>query len=360
MRQHRPWRSHLQTIVMTLACGALLAACSCGTSEPKVGPTTATPTTKAAVASEPVVTAPLTGAPVSDPSVLGRPALVVKIDNADGRSAMARPQLGLATADVVFEERVEGSVTRLMAVFHSQGSNPVGPIRSARSTDVPILSMLNRPLFAWSGANPTFAALIRSSPLIDLGYDAATSAYERRNETGHVAPHNLYAWTDKLWALAPADAKPPTPLFIYRKPGELGAGARPVTSLHVDFAAAGGAPADWVWNGASRAFDRSQRGTPHVDETGKQVAAKNVIVQFVEYTNTGITDVTGAAVPEAALVGSGTCWVVTGGKIIEGTWKKPSNEAITTYTDSAGKPIGLAPGQTWVELSPPGGASVAP
>lgn len=167
--------------------------------------------------------------------------------------------------------------------------------------------MLNRPLFALSGANPTSAALIRSSPLFDLGYAAATSAYERRNKGRHAAPHNLYAKIDRLWSLTPPDAKPPTPLSTYRKSGDFGAGARPVTSLHVDFAAAGGAPADWVWNDGSQSVDRSQRGTPHVDETGKQVAAKNVIAHFVEYTNTGITDVTGAAVPEATLVGSGRC-----------------------------------------------------
>ena len=39
-------------------------------------------------------------------------------------------------ADLVVEELVEGGITRFAAVFHSRNSDPVGPIRSARSTDV--------------------------------------------------------------------------------------------------------------------------------------------------------------------------------------------------------------------------------
>src|SRR5260221_4389051 len=158
--------------------------------------------------------APLTGLVATDPSVLKRPALVVKIDNADGGGAnTARPQLGLNQADIVYEELVEGSVTRLAAIFHSQGSDPVGPVRSARTTDVAVFSPLNRPMFAWSGANGDFTAIIRDSPLIDVGYNAASDAYVRRNESGHVAPHNLYTATSDLWALTPADAVPPSPLF---------------------------------------------------------------------------------------------------------------------------------------------------
>ena len=94
----------------------------------------------------PVVVNPLTGAPAADESILNRPALVVKIDN----HPRARPQWGLNQADLVFEENVE-QLTRFAAVFHSQGSDPVGPIRSGRQQDIDLLGSLNHPLFAWSG-----------------------------------------------------------------------------------------------------------------------------------------------------------------------------------------------------------------
>jgi hypothetical protein len=232
-------------------------------------------------------------------------------------------------------------------------------VRSARTTDVAVFSPLNRPLFAWSGANADFAEIIRNSPLIDVGFNAASDAYERRNEFGHVAPHNLYSSTSALWALAPADAVPPSPLFQYRPAGAAPTGGTPVGSVHLDWGgSSGNSPVDWTWSLAGNGgFLRDQRGSPDVDEAGVQVTAANVVIEFVTYHDTGYTDVSGSPVPEADLVGSGTCWVLTGGQLIEGTWSKPSPEAITTYTDTTGHVIQLTPGQTWVELNPIGMAS---
>lgn len=341
-----------------IALMALVIASACSSkSTPEVDPPRATTTSKKP--SGPVVLAPLTGAAAPRPHVLNRPALAVKIDNADTPGAQARPQLGITTADVVYEERVEGTITRLLAIFHSVGSDPVGPIRSARTTDLLIMGALQRPMFAWSGANAIFAERVRSAPLIDVGADALYSAYSRRNVGGHVAPHNLYARTSALWAAAPKDAKPPKPLFHYRKTGTSpGKGARPGNWVHIDFGVRRGAPVDWKWDGVRGRYMRFQSGSRHVDERGRQVAAANVVVQFVNYVSSGVNDSAGNPIPEAALVGTGKVWVFTGGRVVSGTWTKTSPEAITTYADADGKPIGLAPGQTWVELPTPGGAVI--
>ncbi len=109
---------------------------------------------------------PLTGDVVeSEDDLEARAALAVKIDNND-RNARQNHS-GLAVADIVFEEIVEGD-TRFAAVFHTEGSDPVGPIRSGREQDVDILSSLNEPLFAWSGGNPGVTRLIADSFLTDL------------------------------------------------------------------------------------------------------------------------------------------------------------------------------------------------
>lgn len=281
---------------------------------------------------------------------------MVKIDNAD---PPARPQLGLNEADVVYEERVEGSVTRFAAVFQSTQSDPIGPVRSARMTDIPIISALSRPLFGWSGANPGVTRAIRDAPVVDLDPTTARDAYMRRGVGGKVAPHNLYSSTAKLWAHAPDDSQPPTPIFEYRTAADgRGAGARQIREVHVDFGVTRGAPVDWRWDANRNGFARWQRGSPHVDEKGTQIAPQNVIVQFVDYHRNGDVDVGGNPVYVAGQVGSGACWVLTDSHLIEGTWTKPSNEAITTFTDTKGDPIRLDSGRTWVELSSPGGARV--
>src|SRR5207248_2441346 len=81
---------------------------------------------------------PLTGIGVGGYHT-GHPALVVKIDNVGDVPSGARPQIGINEADVVFEEMVEGGFTRFAAVYHSTPADPVGPIRSARSTDIALL-----------------------------------------------------------------------------------------------------------------------------------------------------------------------------------------------------------------------------
>jgi len=86
---------------------------------------------------EPKSPAPLSGRPVAG-EVARRPAVTVKVDN----SRDGRPQAGLDKADVIFEEKVEGGVTRFVSVFHSEDSELVGPIRSLRTTDPDIVSPL--------------------------------------------------------------------------------------------------------------------------------------------------------------------------------------------------------------------------
>jgi hypothetical protein len=347
----------IRRFLAVLVALGLLAACGGGGK--KAAPTTTT-TVPITTTTLPPPAYPLTGLPATDLAVLQRPALVVKIDNADGNGAgnVARPQSGLNQADVVYEEMVEGSVTRLAAIFHSGDSDPVGPIRSFRTSDVAVFSPLHNPLFSWSGANEDFKVVLHNSPLIDVGHDAASDAYIRRDV--HLAPHNLYSATPALFALAPPDAVPPPPLFEFRKVTDaISPTAQPVLSIHVEFGGgAGSAPVDWLWNAFKGAFDREQKGSPHVDESDVQIAPQNVIVELVDYVNTGYVDASGAPVPEAQLVGSGECWVLTNGMLIKGTWSKSSNEAVTTYTDAAGAPIKLTPGHTWVELAPNGGAAI--
>ena len=147
-----------------------------------------------------------------------RAALAVKVDT----TAHGRPQVGLLAADVVFEEVVEGGLTRLLAVFHSADPDTVGPVRSARSTDLFLLAELGRPLFAWSGANPTFAAAVEAADLIDVGVAAVPDAYERSDERR--APYDLFAAPAELRAAAGgvvAVGQQPAPVEHHHPGGEL-------------------------------------------------------------------------------------------------------------------------------------------
>jgi hypothetical protein len=247
---------------------------------------------------------------------------------------------------------VEGSVTRLLSIFHSQDSVPVGPVRSARTSDIGVLAMLHRPFFAWSGANAVFAARIREGNIADVGYDVASGFYFRAGD--RPAPYNLLLKsTADLMALPSEGSSPPPPLFTYRAPDQQPAHLEPVAGVRVTYgASAGSAPVEYRWNG--QGWARTQKGTPHVDVAGIQVAPPNVIVQFTPYASSGVPDQFGTMIPEAQMVGEGDVWVLTAGGLVAGRWHKPAIDAVTTYTDVDGNPIGLTPGKTWVAIAPPG------
>jgi hypothetical protein len=42
--------------------------------------------------------------------------------------------------------------------------------------------------------------------------------------------------------------------------------------------------------------------------------------------------------------------------MVKAKWTKAAVGSVTTYVDSAGKPVALPPGQTWIHLLEPGAA----
>ncbi|MEY2467458.1 MAG: hypothetical protein QOF21_156 [Actinomycetota bacterium] len=297
----------------------------------------------------------LNGLEEADAGVHARPALIVKIDNAP----KARPQFGLGSADIVVEEGVEGGITRLAVMFHSQDAPLVGPVRSARSTDLHLGVPLGRPLFAYSGTNSNFQALIDRSPLIDVGVSHRPSAYHR--DKNRPAPYNLFSTTQLLFANPPAGAAAPKKLIDIGGPTAAATGA-PVTKVDIHWVDKVRTDVTWTWDGT--AWNRVQGDgksapTPTVDANGPGVHPRNIVVLFVNYEDTGERDQSNSVVPEAKLTGSGEAWIMRDGTLIRGTWTKPAQDAPIALADARGARIALLPGQTWIELPKPGDATVA-
>jgi hypothetical protein len=337
--------------VAVVALCLLAAACGGGGKKDEAASSTTQPSTSPA----PTVDAnadPLTGLP-HDPAAPARAVLIVKIDNAP----KARPQAGINDADIVVEEGVEGGVTRFATLFHSRDAVSVGPVRSARSTDLLFAQQLGRSLFAYSGANNIFADLIRKAPLVDVGVGRFPALYKR--QPGRPSPYNLFSETRGLYASAPEDKTPPAPLFSYRAAGEAppAAGSEPAPRVQAVWKLIITTTVIYAWDEASKTFHRSTDGKPHLDAGGTLVAPENVVFQVVGYRNTGLVDTSGAAVPEAELIGEGEAWVLTAGRLIKGRWSRPTEAQTTTYTLPSGEPIKLTPGRTWLELVPLGNLS---
>ena len=335
-------RRRLVVVGSTIVISSFLASCGgSGSSSDTATVVTEAPTTTVAE-----VVYPLTGLPVDDDAAAERPAMVVKIDN----HPKARPQFGINHADIIFEENVE-KLTRFAAVFHSDGSDPVGPIRSGRFQDINLLGSLNKPLFVWSGGNAKVSAAIQDSDLVDLSWTVANKDGGFTRDDERTAPHNLIAETTKLWTLAPSGAKPPAQQFVYRGVSDANASTSKDTDgvkISMD-----GVKVHWMWDTATKEFLRFSDDKPHMDSEDVQLAVPNVVVLEVEYSNNYS--------PTSKTVGSGKAYVFTNGVMYEGKWTRDDRLKPFTLTDSAGAPIKLTPGQTFVEVARAGkSAIVAP
>lgn len=293
---------------------------------------------------------PLTGLPLEDPTLLDRPAITVKLDNAPE----ARPQVGLNQADQVVELLVEG-ITRLVAVFHSTGSDPVGPVRSGRSSDPDLVANYGTPLYAWSGGNATVRAEIRNAEvagkLYDVGVDQSPGDYYRESAP-RFAPHNLFSSTESLWALQPEDATGPPKIFDYRSDDEeLPADATATPGIRIVYR--GGVEVSWAWDEERAGWVRFQRGTPHVDGDGVVVAPPNVVVIYTSYRASSADSIS----PQALTLGEGDAITLTAGSVITGRWERPEAEAPWSVLDAEGEPVRLTPGQTWIALPEAGDVS---
>lgn len=287
----------------------------------------------------------LTGRPAEGSPT--RAALAVKIDNVPN----ARPQAGINSADVVYVELVEGGQTRFAAVFQSENAGTIGPVRSMRTTDINLLRPLNSPLFASSGANDGVTSAVNASSLINVSASTgAGSAYFRDSSGGRFAPHNLFSSDSALRSTSSSAGTPPQ-LFSLRRPGsENPNNPEPTNGVNVSYQ---NTSVSYVWDGEGWA--RSQDGGATIDATtGARTAPETVIVRFTPYG----TSPADRNSPEATTVGSGTAWIFTEGQLIRGNWSKASGDAVTIYTDGDGNVVELAPGRVWVELPPPGGASL--
>ena len=324
-------------VVLTVVLALLGGACSKSKKSTGQG-AAAGPTTTAKPA-----TFPLTGRPVTDPAKANRAAVTVKIDN----NSAARPQAGIEAADVVYEEFTEG-ITRFVVVFHSTDADPVGPVRSVRPADPVIIRPLGG-VFGFSGGSPAVRALLPGTPVVAVD-ENATDVMKRRR--GRSAPHNLYTSVAGLESKAPPGAKPPPRFADFLEPGKPFGGAGAAPAAHVSLKPAPAVSAGYDWDPATGTWKRTTDGAPATLEGGGRIGPTNVIVQFTPYSQFSGD----AKVQYPEVVGSGDAWVFAAGMVVKGRWSKPSPDAVTAFTDAAGAPIVLPPGQTWVHLVAPGTA----
>lgn len=325
--------SRLLRATSLMAGVLLLAGCAAGSAP---SPTPSRPVPSAPATPLAFTFAPLTGALVPAGS-LQRPALSVKVDNHED----ARPQFALNETDIVFEELVEGGLTRYVAVWHSQLPDEVGPVRSIRPMDPDIIAPLGG-IVSYSGGQARFTQMMRDTGLVNISADATDDFFFRTDARD--APHNELLKAREAVATQAALAPPP-PQFAFGSRSQVGAAPADVAN-RLDLSFSSASDRAWDWDAATGFWLRSQGGVADTVDGGERTRATNVLVAVVNI------DWTYSPVPKTIMIGSGEALLAVDGKVIRGSWSKASQTAPMVFSRPDGTPIRLLPGNTWVELVP--------
>ena len=271
--------------------------------------------------------------------------LVVKIDDTNA----AHPQIGVEAADVVYVEQVEGGLTRLAAIYTSKLPPLIGPIRSARISDIELLAQFGRVGFAYSGAQSKMRPVIAAANLENLSAE--------RN------PPSIYG----------KDPDRPGPVDMILKPDLLLERANANPKIRIETATAsvfpfGDAPkgetntavakVKWPsakyelrWDSTNEKWLIYFNEKPNMAANGEHLYADTAIIQIVSITPSIYGDKFGEITPFSKTTGSGKAVMLRDGFSYQISWQRNLETDVTTWMSEDGGVANFKPGRTWIFLT---------
>jgi hypothetical protein len=345
----QPAADRRAVLLAGLALVGVLAGCTATTPTGSSGTAPAAPPASSAPADAPASPEPAPPVPPTTSPLSGRaggveaPIVVVKLDN----TPAAQPHRGLTDADIVYVEPVEWGLTRLAAVYATDVPEVVGPVRSARISDIELFEQFGPVAFVYSGAQRRLWSKLRAADWVPMSQDFGSPGFRRERGTGRVAPTNLMADPRAMLAEA-GDAVARTRdmgwVFDEQRPD----GGTKATRVSVRWPSSS---VQFRWNADEQAYDVWMNGRRARDTEGPKVQrATTAIVQYVTERDSGYGDKFGGRTPLAVTVGQGRALLLRDGRAYRIRWERPTAADPTTYLDPDGKPLPFAPGQVWILL----------
>jgi len=349
--------------------GGALAGCS-GDS-PKSGPKGAVSSILPSSSASPSVTDPrprwpLTGELVKNASATEHAAVAVKVpDNKN-----EHPQVGLDQADIVFVE-LDGyrdaagySSTRLVPVFHTHLPDGVAPVRSIRPVDLPLLGPVGA-IIGSTGATGwvlDYVNHFRRYVEGSLTYLATKGTGSYSIDPARVRTYRGVTYYDRAVVCHPRVLAKQTKRFrtgpqqayfpFAETEAEVSTAAGPVArTVRVPWKGGDSYDMGYHYDEKSGRYRRSMPWGPHVLANGTRVAPGNILVVRAKQRYAKIYPGSGGAEPIHDIIrASGTFYYFHGGRYVTGAWTKGEIDQPFQFTLTDGRPLKMAPGQTYVEL----------
>jgi hypothetical protein len=272
------------------------------------------------------------------------PILAVKIDD----TAQAHPQAGLEDADIVYIEQVEGGLTRLAAIFSSTIPKVIGPVRSARISDIEILEQFGRVAFAYSGAQKKLLPVIAEANVINLGAQRQSPLIYSTDPLRR-SPTSMMLQAQDLMANV---AEAQLPIAISKSVG-WNFGEKPDTGTAVSAVKVSWPANSYTatWSSLENRWLLSHKDKPNISASGVHLGPTTFVIQLISITDSIYRDKVGGVTPYSETVGAGKGYVMRDGLAIAANWSRPSGDQGTTWTTTSGDEIKFAAGQVWIALT---------
>lgn len=272
------------------------------------------------------------------------PVLVVKIDDSNA----AHPQIGLEDAEIVYIQQVEGGLTRLAAIYSTVIPLRIGPVRSARISDLEIMSQFGRVAFAYSGAQSKLLPVIAAADLADLGAQRQ-SPQIYTTDPNRRSPYAMVLRAELLMQkIVDSALQVDTAKNIGYQFGSLQEGGVPIQEVVINWPAA---TYSATWSEEESRWHLSHNGRLKFADSGVILGPATLIVQMVSVTDSDYGDKFGGVTPLIRTVGAGTAYVLRNGQRFVATWSRSSQEMGTTFTLADGTFMNFDQGQIWVALT---------
>lgn len=271
--------------------------------------------------------------------------LVVKIDD----TKIAHPQIGIADADIVYVEQVESGLTRLAAIFSSELPPLIGPVRSARISDIELLAQFGRVGFAYSGAQSKLRPVLAEANLENLSAERnPPSIYGK--DPNRPGPVNMILKPDLLLERANAREatvidSPVTAPWVF---GDQQESLVQASQVEIKWP---NATYRLKWSIEQEKYLIYFGDSPNLDASGEHLFADTAVIQLVSITPSIYGDKFGGVTPFSKTTGTGKAILLRDGFSHEISWERESEEDVTTWRRSDGEVANFKPGRIWVFLT---------
>ena len=273
------------------------------------------------------------------------PILVVKIDD----TKLAHPQIGIEHADIVYIEQVEGGLTRLAAVFSSYIPKEIGPVRSARISDIELLSQFGKVGFAYSGAQSKMRPVIAAGNLENLSAERnPPSIYGK--DPNRPGPVDMILKPDLLLERANSNPKiqidsPTVSVFPF---GQAPKGETNTATAKVKWPSA---KYELRWDSIAQKWLIYFNGKPNLAASGEHLFADTAIIQIVSITPSIYGDKFGEITPFSETIGTGKAVMLRDGFSYQINWQRDTETDLTRWKTIDGETANFKPGRIWIFLT---------